>query len=372
MSNLRMNPNLLNVPPYIGGKPIEEVQDEYGLRDIVKIASNENAFGPSPRALASFHHTLPHAHRYPGVADKRLRKKLAARFNAQSGANFTEANFMTGNGLTDVLRMLAMTFIFDGGESVFCNPTFPLYPIYTRMYGGKAVAVPHQDYRYNLSAMLDAINDNTRLVFVCNPNNPTGTLVSRAEVEAFVRHVPQTALIVFDEAYFDFVQDANYSNAVEYVKEQVPNVMVLRSFSKSYGLANLRLGYALAQTEIIDHMSRAQIAFNTSDQVLHAGIAALDDDEYLDYVRQQLFSEKKFLYEGLSALDLSYVPTETNFILLTHLPREVKHINEEMLRRGVILRPMGGFGMPDAMRVTIGTHEENARFLNALRDVLKQ
>ncbi|MBI5653324.1 MAG: histidinol-phosphate transaminase [Chloroflexi bacterium] len=367
-----MNPNLLNVPPYIGGKPIEEVQDEYGLRDIVKIASNENAFGPSPRALASFHHSLPHAHRYPGIADRRLRQKLAKRFNAQHSANFTEANFMTGNGLTDVLRMLALTFIYDGGESVFCTPTFPLYSIYTRMFGGKAVAVPHKNYSHDLPAMLDAINDNTRLVFVCNPNNPTGTLITRDQVETFVRHVPQTALIVFDEAYFDFVQDGNYSNSVEYVQEQVPNVMVLRSFSKSYGLANLRLGYALTSTAIIDHLSRAQIAFNTSDQVLHAGIAALDDDEYLDYVRKQLFVEKKFLYDGLAALDLTYVPTETNFILLTHLPREVKHINEEMLRRGVIIRPMGGFGMPDAIRITIGTREENERFLNAMRDVLKQ
>ena len=372
MSNLRMNPNLLTVPPYIGGKPIEEVQEEYGLRDIIKIASNENAFGPSPRALAALREMLPNAHRYPGIADKRLRQKLAARFNAQHGAEFTEANFITGNGLSDVLRLLALTFIYDGGETVFCNPTFPLYSIFTRMLGGKAVAIPHVNYRYHLPAMLDAINDNTRLVFICNPNNPTGTLVSRDEVETFVRRAPQTALIVFDEAYFDFVEDGNYSNAVEYLREQVPNVMVLRSFSKSYGLANLRLGYALAAPEIIEHMARGLIPFNTSDQVLHAGMAALDDDEYLNHVRQATLAEKRFLYEGLAELDLTYVPSEANFILLPSLPREVKTINEEMLKRGVIIRPMGGFGLPNAIRVTIGTRAENEKFLQVLRDVLKQ
>lgn len=372
MSNLRMNPNLLNVPAYIGGKPIEEVQQEYGLSDIIKIASNENAFGPSPRALAALREALPNAHRYPGIADKLLRQKLAARFNTAHDASFTEANFMTGNGLSDVLRILATTFIFDGGESVFCTPTFPLYSIFTRMLGGKAVAVPHANYGYNLFGMLDAINDNTRLVFVCNPNNPTGTLLTRAEVEKFMARVPETALVVFDEAYYDFVEDANYSNSVEYLRQGRPNVMVLRSFSKSYGLANLRLGYALAPREIIEHMSRGQIVFNTSDQVLYAGMAALDDDEYLKRVRQATLAEKHFLYAGLADLDLAYVPTEANFILLTHLPRDVKTINEEMLKRGVIIRPMGGFGLPDALRVTIGTHEENAKFLKVMRDVLKQ
>jgi histidinol-phosphate aminotransferase len=370
MKNLRLNSNLLKVPAYIGGKPIEVVQEEYGLTDVIKLGSNESPLGPSPLAVAAFQDALQKAHRYPGIADRRLRYKLAAHYNARFGTALTEGNFLTGNGLTDVLRMIVQAFIFDGGESIYCNPTFPMYPILTQAVGGQAVPVPHHDYRYNLSAMAEAINHNTRLLFICNPNNPTGTTVACDEVQAFMKRVPPSAAVVFDESYYDFVEDPHYSNALDYVQAGQDNVIVLRGFSKSYGMANLRIGYAIATAPMIEYLSHAQLVFNTGDATLYAAAAALDDHAYLRAAQELIWCEKQFLYQGLSDLELSYVPTQANFMLLIHLPRDVKTINEEMLRRGVIIRPMGGFGMPDAIRVTIGTRAENERLLQAFAEVL--
>lgn len=372
MSHLKLNPHLLTVPLYVGGKPIEQVQQEYGLSEVVKLASNENPLGPSPRALAALRSQLAQVHRYPGVAEKMLREKLAAYHNARDATQFTDANVLIGNGLSDVLRMITSGFIFDGGASVVCNATFPLYKIYTTQFGGQVIATPHKNYHYDLRAMADAITPNTRLVFITNPNNPTGTLIARDEVDALMQRVPSSVVVVFDEAYHDFVDDPQYSNAVEYLKQGRENVLVLYSFSKTYGLANLRLGYALGAASTIEYLAHGLLPFNTSDPVLHAGIAALDDREYLARIRALLAAEKPFLYDGLAQLDLEFIPTQANFILLPNLPRDPKTLDNEMLKRGVIVRPMGGFGLPGALRVTIGTREENSKFLHALRDVLKQ
>lgn len=372
MDQLRLNPHLLKVPAYIGGKPIEEVQEEYGLDDVIKLGSNETPLGPSPLAVAAFQAALKNGHRYPGIADKRLRQKLASYYNRKDHGTFTEQNFMTGNGLSDVIRMLANAFIFDGGETIFSSPTFPLYSILTQSYGGKPVAVPHDNYRYNLMGMAGALTPDTRLIFICNPNNPTGTVVTRAEVEAFMVRVPASVVVVFDESYCDFVEDPNYSNSLDYVRAGQDNVIALRGFSKSYGMANLRIGYAVATTRMVDYLQHAQLVFNTGDATLYAAAAALDDEAYVKAARELIWQEKQFLYRGFADLDLSYIPTQANFILVTNLPREVKAINEGMLRRGVIIRPMGGFGMPDAIRVTVGNHAENERLLAALKQVLAQ
>lgn len=372
MKNLKLNSHLLKVPAYIGGKPIEEVQQEYGLTDVVKLGSNENPLGPSPLAMAAFRDALQNAHRYPSVADKRLRQKLAAHYNTHLGTTLTEANFLTGNGLTDVLRMIVQAFIFDGGTSIYCNPTFPMYPILTLAAGGKPCPVPHDAFCYNLRGMIDAIDDDTRLLFVCNPNNPTGTTVGRADVQAFMERVPSSAVAVFDESYCDFVEDPRYSNALDYVQAGQDNVIVLRGFSKSYGMANLRIGYAIATRPMVEYLSHAQLVFNTGDATMYAAMAALDDHVYVRTAQELIWCEKQFLYQGLSDLKLHYVPTQANFILLIDLPREVKSINEGMLRRGVIIRPMGGFGMPDAIRVTIGTHAENERLLQGLAQVITE
>ncbi len=370
MDHLKLNPHLLTVPLYIGGKPIEEVQAEYGLGDVIKLGSNENPLGPSPRAMAAIQQVAKDAHRYPGVADKRLRMKLAAHYSTRHHTAWTEKNFLTGNGLSDVLRMIAQAFLFEGGESISCTPTFPLYSILTRSFGGTPVAVPHDRFRYNLAAIREAINANTRVIFICNPNNPTGTTVTREEVNAFMAEVPPSVVVVFDESYCDFVEDRDYSNSLDFIRAGQDNVIALRGFSKSYGLANLRVGYAVGTPAMIQYLGHAQLVFNTGDLPLYAAAAALDDEAHLQAIRELILREKQFLYRGLADLDLSYIPTQTNFILLDRLPRDVNAINEGLLRRGVIVRPMGGFGLPDAMRVSIGTREENARFLEALRQVL--
>ncbi|HEX7594605.1 MAG TPA: histidinol-phosphate transaminase [Anaerolineae bacterium] len=372
MKHLKLNPHLLTVPAYIGGKPIEEVEEEYGLSDVVKLGSNENPLGPSPLAVAAFQDALKNAHRYPGVADKQLRQKLAAFYNSRDGASFTEQNFLTGNGLGDVLRMIAHAFLFDGGESIYCDPTFPLYPIFTKMLGGIAVSVQHDNFRYNLRAIADATTEHTRVIFICNPNNPTGTTVTRDEVAAFMRHVPPSVVVVFDESYCDFVEDPDFSNSLDYVKGGRDNVLVLRGFSKIYGMANLRIGYAIGTRAMVEYLAHAQIVFNTGDPILRAAAAALDDQAHVQATRQLIAREREFLQRGFAELDLSYVPSQTNFILLTDLPREVQAINEGMLRRGVIIRPMGGFGLPHAIRVTVGTREQNEKMLDAMKDVLKQ
>jgi histidinol-phosphate aminotransferase len=372
MINLRLNPNLLTVPLYIAGKPIEEVQEEYGLNEVIKLASNEIPLGPSPRAVAAFQAALQDAHRYPGTGDKHLRRKLADWYNARIAASFTAHNFLMGNGLGDVLRMIAESFIFDGGETIICTPTFPLYPVLTCRFGGKPVLVSHTNYRYDLPAMLDAITSDTRLIFICNPNNPTGTVLTPGEIDAFMARVPPSVVVVFDESYSELVDDPNYSNAVEYVKAGRDQVLLLRGFSKIYGLANLRIGYALGTLAMIEYLHHAQIVFNTGDPVFYAAMAALDDHEHIARVRQLIAEEKPFLYARLAELDLPYVPTEANFILLVNLPRDVRTIYEGLLRRGVIVRPAAGFGLPDAIRVTIGSREENEKLVGALAQVLAE
>lgn len=368
---MQPNKHLLTVPPNIGGKPVEDVEAELGISEMVRLGSNENSFGPSPLALAAFQDALTDAHRYPGVAERELRQKLAALHNARDGAAFDAANLMTGNGLSDVIRMIAHAYLCGEGQAIYCNPTFPLYGIFARMYGATTVAVPHANFEYNLDAMADAITPDTRVIYVCNPNNPTGTLVSRERVDRFMQRVPPTVMVAFDEAYYELVEDRAYSNSVEYVKAGYENVIVLRGFSKVYGLANLRVGYAIAAKPTIEYLSRAQIVYNSSDAAMRAASAALDDVQHVEKTRSLLARERTFLYKGFAALGLSYIPSYTNFILLVNLPYEAKAIDQELLRRGVLVRPMGGFGMPDALRVTIGTHEENERLLGGLAQTLQ-
>ncbi|MCG3139157.1 MAG: Histidinol-phosphate aminotransferase [Anaerolineae bacterium] len=371
MEHLHLNPHLLNVPLYVAGKPIEEVQEEYGLTEVIKLASNENPLGMSALARAAFERALNEAHRYPAVGDRNLRRKLAGLYNTRHNATFTQDNFLTGNGIGDVLRMITESFIFDGGETVICSATFPLYRILTTQFGGKLVAVPHKNYYHDLPAMLDAITSDTRLVILCNPNNPTGTLISRDHVNEFMARVPPHVVVVFDESYYEIVEDPNYSNAIEFIHQGRDQVILLRGFSKVHGLASLRIGYALGTHAMIEYLHHAQLTFNTGDPVFYAAMAALDDQAHIDAVRQLIATEKHYLYEGLSELDLSFIPTAANFLLLVDLPRATKYIYEELLKRGVIVRVATGFGLPDAIRVSIGTHRENEKFLHALKDTLR-
>ncbi len=368
MSALRLNPNLLKVPLYIAGKSVEEVQEELGLEDVIKLASNENALGPSPLAVAAAQHTLADAHRYPGVADRDLRRRLAPLAHPA----FDEHWVLIGNGATDVLRLICQAFIFDGGETVTCSVTFPMYHIDTTMFGGQTVRVPPTaNLAFDLPAMAQAIGPDTRLVFVCTPNNPTGLICGRAEVDAFMAQVPEPVVVVFDESYRDFVEDPDYPDPAEYVAAG-RNVIVVRSFSKTAGLANLRVGYALARPELIEYLCHAQPPFNTGAVSLAAACASLDDRDYRERSCRQVAEGRQALYDGLDALGVSYVRSQANFVLLMDLPMPGAALAERLTRRGVIVRGMGAWGLPQAVRVTVGPLEHMPRFLEALREEISR
>ncbi len=368
MAELQLNPNLLKVPLYIAGKSVEEVQEEYGLEDVVKLGSNESPLGPSPLALAALQRLLSEAHRYPGIADRDLRRRLGPL--AHPG--FDEHYVITGNGATDVIRMISQAFMFDGGELVTCRLTFPMYPICATMFGGTPVLVPPTpDLRYDLPAMAERLGEATRLIFICTPNNPTGLICNRAEVDEFLSRLPEHVVVAFDESYRDFIEDGDCPDPVEYVAAG-RNVIVVRSFSKSAGLANLRVGYAVARPDIVEYLCHTQLPFNTGALALAAAHASLDDCEHFERSRRLVSAEREFLYATLDSLDMAYVRSQANFVLITDLPMEARVLGERLIRRGIIVRPMTGWGLPRAIRVTIGTREQNERLVAALGAVLEE
>lgn len=365
---LQLNPHLLKVPLYIAGKSVEEVQEELGLEDVVKLGSNENPLGPSPLAVRAALETLVEAHRYPNYWEKKLRQKLAPMMDA----TFTEANILTGNGGCDVLRMVTHAFMCEGGEMVTAKATFPMFSILTTMFGGRTVEVPvTDDYRLDLPAILRAITPATRMVFLCTPNNPTGTIIAQREAEAFVVQAPDHVVVVFDESYGDFVTDADHVDSIRFIKAGY-NVVTVRSFSKKAGLANLRVGYAMARPDLVEYMQHAQMPFNTGSTSLAAAAASLDDYEYQRRSTQLVHEGREFLYQAFDTLDLAYVRSHANFVLLVDLPTDARTLVEACLRKGVIIRWAGSMGLPKAVRVTIGTREENERCVEVLRAVLEE
>jgi histidinol-phosphate aminotransferase len=361
-----LNRQLLQVPLYVAGKCPEQVRQELGLSEVLKLCSNENPLGPSPMALAALRNALAEANRYPGIAERELRRKLVAYY----GNGLTEQHFIIGNGATDVLRMVAQAFIFDGGGSVVDRVTFPLYALLTTMYGGRATRVaPRPDYHLDLSAMADAITAQTRIVWLCSPNNPTGLVLSQTAVDAFIERLPEHVVVVFDEAYCDYVTDPDYADSLRYVR-QGRNVIAVRSFSKSSGLANLRVGYGIAHPELIEYLLHTVLPFNTGALSMVAAAASLDDHEFHRCSQELVQRERDFLFARLSEMGLTCLPSQTNFLLVTDPPLGAQALVDALLHQGVIVRPMAGFGLPNALRVTVGLREQNERFLAAIRKAL--
>lgn len=365
MSDFQQNPHLLQVPLYIAGKSAEEARRELGLEDVIKLASNENPLGPSPRALEALSQALAEIHRYPGVAEIDLRRRLAIHH----GGGLTEDHFLIGNGATDILRIVAQSFIFDGGEGVFPRVSFPMYRIYTTMYGGKPVPVdPLPGLGIDLEAMADAVTPGTRLVWLCSPNNPTGLALEHTAVEAFVRRMPKPVVVVLDESYVDFVTQPHAVDSLALVRAGL-RVICVRSFSKSAGLANLRVGYAVARPDVITYVLHAVPPFNTGAPVALAAMASLDDHDYHQRSRALVSQERAYLAEGLVAAGLTPLPSQANFLLVPDVPKG-EAVVQGLLRRGVIVRPMGAFGLPRGLRVSVGLRRHNERFLTALAEVL--
>ncbi|BCA55558.1 Histidinol-phosphate aminotransferase [Nitrospira sp. KM1] len=356
---LHVHPDIASLHPYIPGKPVEELQRELGLTQVVKLASNENPIGPSPKALAALGDGAATLHRYPDGGAFRLREALADRWKV------TSDHIILGNGSDEILGLLARTFLTPGDEAVMADHTFVIYKMEVTAAHGRTIAVPLKQWRHDLAAMVRAITPRTRLLFVCNPNNPTGTMVSADEVARFMALVPEHVLVVFDEAYIEYVRSAEFPDSLAYVKEG-RHVIVLRTFSKIYGLAGLRIGYGVTTPEITNYLNRIRPPFNANSLAQRAALAALNDDEHVSKSRVMNATGMEQMVTGLRALGLSPIPSEANFIYVD-IGRDGRQVFNALLRQGVIIRHIEG----QMIRVTVGQANENEAFLAALVRVLR-
>jgi len=351
-----VNPHIRELSPYVPGKPIEELERELGITDSVKLASNENPLGPSPKALAAIAEAIGEVFRYPDGACFSLRAALSKHLGV------AENQLVFGCGADEVLELLAKTFLRTGDEVVYGWPSFAMYPIVAKGMGAIPVQVPlDDDFTFDLDAILAAITDRTRIVMLCNPNNPTGTSFGRDAFEAFVAKLPDDVVLAIDEAYFEFVRRDDFPDSLALTHTR-PGTLVIRTFSKIYGLAGLRIGYGIADAETASFLERARHPFNVNRLAEVAALAALDDDEHVARTREVNDVGARFLTESLEGLGCRVWPTDANYLLVEIGPESY----DALLREGVIVRPMAGFGLPNHLRVSIGTASENERLVKAL------
>ncbi len=361
---IRPQRGLDSIHPYVPGKPIDEVKREYGLDDVIKMASNENPLGVSPRAVDAMRNALSRLNHYPDGANYEFRSALAAHFHVDL------SQVAVGNGADDLILELSMAFLDEGDEVVVSRSSFPMYDIYAAAMRARLVKTPlTPQLGIDLDAMADAVTDRTRLIYVCNPNNPTGTIVGAREVDRFMERVPERVVVVMDEAYVEMVDSNDFPDSLAYVRNGRPNVVVLRTFSKVYGLAGIRIGYGFAHSDILSTMFKIKPPFNVNVLAQAAGIAALGDGDFVAHSVEANRQGRQFLYEGLAQLGLEYAPSHTNFILVRFGPH-AGDVQQALLERGVIVRPCGGYDLPEYLRISIGKAEENARFLHELEAVL--
>ena len=353
----RVKRYIAELKPYEPGKPIETLERELGIRDSIKLASNENPLGPSPKAVAALQRAAAGVHRYPDGASFRLRQALSKRLRV------APEQLVFGCGCDELLELVSKAFLGPGDEAVFAWPSFAMYPIVVQGMGADAVRVPlDAALVHDLPAMAKAVGPRARVVFVCNPNNPTGTSVSAAGFDAFVAALPPDVVLVVDEAYREFAVRPDFPDALAWVARR-PGTVVLRTFSKLYGLAGVRIGYGVADPELAGYLERARHPFNVSLLAEEAALAALDDTEHVERTLAVTREGVAYLTRELGALGLEVTPTDANFLLV----RAGAGAYDVLLRQGVIVRPMGGFGLPDHVRITIGTAAENERAVRALR-----
>lgn len=355
------------ISPYVPGKPIEDLAREYGLAEseIIKLASNENPRGPSPKVRAAIAAAAAGVTRYPDGNGLALKHALAARFDVHAD------QIVLGNGSNDILELATQAFLRPGDHAVYAQHAFAVYPLATQARGARGIEVPARDLGHDLAAMRAALTPQTRIVFVANPNNPTGTWLPPAQIEAFVASVPSEVLIVLDEAYNEYLQGDQQADSASWVARH-PNLLVSRTFSKAYGLAGLRVGYGIADLAVADMLNRVRQPFNVNSIAQAAALAALAD---ADYVAESARLNREGLVQlmrGLDALGLTYMPSHANFLLVrvTGDRAGAAPVYEALLRSGVIVRPVANYGLPDWLRVTVGLPEENARFLTALAATL--
>jgi histidinol-phosphate aminotransferase len=356
--------HILAIPAYVPGKPVEELERERGVRGAVKLASNENPLGPSPLAVEAVRRSLEGVHRYPESGGFELTRKLAQRLGLAPG------NIVLGNGSDDVIGMLAAAFLRPKDEVILARPSFQMYEIATRTAAAVPVEVPLRAYRNDLEAMAGRVTSRTRMVFLNSPHNPTGSMVGREELDAFAAALPPQVLLVLDEAYIEFVRAADHPDSRRFATGSRP-VVGLRTFSKAYGLAGLRIGYGIMPAAVAEILHRVRQPFNASLPAQKAAAAALDDGEFLARTLEVVHTGVDFLTEALRALGLECQPTQSNFLFF-RVPRPAREVFEALLDRGVIVRPLDGYGYPEHLRVSVGRPEENRRFIGALAEVLER
>ena len=355
------------IAPYQPGKPISELAREFGLdeRAIVKLASNENPRGISPKALAAVKAALPELGRYPDGYD--LTRALSDRLGVAM------QQIVLGNGSNDVLEFAGMAFLAPGCSAVYSQHAFAVYPLATQARGAESIVVPAKNFGHDLEAMLAAIRPDTHVVFIANPNNPTGTMLTAAELESFLERAPKNVVVVVDEAYNEYLDPALRCPSIEWIG-RFPNLIVTRTFSKVYGLAGLRVGYAVCHAEVAALLNRVRQPFNVNNLAIVAAVAALADDEFVRASYELNVAGMAQLTDGCKRLGLAWIPSYGNFVTV-EIPRkggasQAGAVFQKLLRLGVIVRPLAGYAMPDHLRVTIGLAAENARFLEALEAVL--
>jgi histidinol-phosphate aminotransferase len=356
------NSGVRQLVPYVPGKPIEELERELGIGNIIKMASNENPLGPSAKVLSAIQNELPKLTLYPDGNGFNLKQALAQKYGVAA------EQITLGNGSNELLELIARAFLAPGVEAMFSEHAFAVYPIVTQAVGATASIIPALNFGYDLEAMALNINTSSRVIFIANPNNPTGTFIEDADLEKFIQSLPTHCLCVLDEAYFEFVAHTDTFNAIDWVAKN-PNVIITRTFSKAYGLAGLRVGYSISSPEIADILNRVRQPFNLNSLALTAAVAALKDSQYLSESISVNAKGMKQITEGFQALHLDWIPSKGNFVSVD-LKRVAQPVYDALLRKGIIVRPIANYGLPNHLRVSIGTETENAFFLNALNDVL--
>jgi histidinol-phosphate aminotransferase len=347
--------------PYQPGKPIEELERELGISNIVKLASNENAYGPCPGVLESLA-AIPELLRYPDGNGFNLKKALAAFHNV------AVEQITLGNGSNDILDMVVRAFVTDRQQTIYSQHAFAIYPIVTQAVGATAIEVPALNWGHDLPAMARAVNEQTRVIFIANPNNPTGTWLDSNALDTFMQAVPEDVIVLLDQAYFEYVHEPEYPDCIRWI-ERYPNLIATRTFSKAYGLAALRVGYSISHADAADLLNRVRQPFNVNSIALYMAEIALADQSHIQACVRFNDTGLRQLSEGLDSMGIHYIPTVANFLCID-LQQPARDIYEKLLREGVIVRPVAGYGMPNHLRVTVGLQEENEIFLSALAKVL--
>ncbi len=363
MSRRRLTrPCVDKLRPYTPGKPIEEVQREYGLSDIIKLASNENPLGPSPKAVKAIREAAAEVRLYPDNDCYHLRRALSEKLDVPPD------QILLGHGSDELIHNVGLAFISPGDEVVMCEGPFSQWEFIAKLMEGAPVYVPLKDYRYDMAGMAAWLTERTKVVFIGSPNNPTGTIVTKDELVELVGALPEGAILVMDEAYYEYVDDPAYPDSLELVREG-RRVIVLRTFSKIHALAGLRIGYGATTPELVEAMERVREPFNVSSVAQAAALASLEDGDQVERTRALNTEGKKYLYQELDRLGLKYTRSQANFVWVD-LGRECRPVFGELLRRGVIVRTGDIFGASNHIRVTTGTEEQNGRFVRALAEAL--